>query len=248
MKISIITVTYNSEKYLEQTIISVIEQNYKNIEYIIIDGGSTDNTIQIINKFKNNINYFISESDKGIYDAMNKGIKIATGDVIGFLNSDDIYYDNNVLENIVNAFTNNIDCLYGNIYFVDSNNINKIVRDYSGKNFSLNQFAFGHMPPHPSFYASKKLYNIVGFFKSGYKIAADFDFLVRALINNNAKYMYINLPFVKMRSVGVSSTFKNKILLNQEIFRSCNENMINTNYIKIYSKYFVKFFSFFKKR
>ena len=246
MKVSIITVTYNSEKYLKQTIISVFEQNYKNIEYIIIDGGSTDGTIDIINKYKTNINYFISESDKGIYDAMNKGIKIATGDIIGFLNSDDIYYDKYVVNNIVNEFTNNIDCLYGNIYFVDSNNTNKIIRNYSGKNFSLNQFAFGHMPPHPSFYALKKLYNVVGFFKIGYKIAADFDYLIRALIINKAKYKYINLPFVKMRTGGVSSTIKNKILLNQEIFRSCNENMINTNYIKIYSKYFIKLFSYFK--
>lgn len=247
MKISIITVTYNSELYLEQTILSVINQTYKNYEFIIIDGGSTDNTISIIEKYKQYVTFWISENDKGIYDAMNKGITFASGDIIGFLNSDDIYYDNNILEIISSSFNDNIESIFGDIVYVNNKDTNVLNRHYSSKNFKLKHFSYGHMPPHPSFYALKKVYDKIGFFKDDYKIAADFDYLVRVLLINKIKFKYMNIIFVRMRSGGISSTYKNKIKLNSEIYRSCRENKIETNYLKIYSKYFYKVFSFFFK-
>ena len=245
MKISIITVTFNSDKFLEETILSVKNQTYKNIEYIIIDGDSNDNTINIIKKYSNFINIFITEKDNGIYDAMNKGLKLATGDIIGFLNSDDMYFDNNVLSKIASNFTSNIECLYGNIVFVNSNDTNIIIRKYISKYFKPKYFQYGFMPAHPSFYAKKELYNKVGFFKLGYKISADFDFLLRALLIHNSRYKFINMTFVKMRYGGVSTTIKNKILLNHEIYVSCLENNIKTNKFKIYSKYVFKLLSKF---
>jgi glycosyltransferase involved in cell wall biosynthesis len=244
MKITIITVTYNSEKYLENTILSVLNQTYKNIEYIIIDGGSTDRTISIIEKYANFITTWISEKDVGIYDAMNKGIRNSTGDVIGFLNSDDIFFDNDTIENIANSFNINIECVFGDIVFVDSVNTNKITRHYSAKNFKLHHFSYGHMPPHPSFYALKTLYEKVGFFKVNYKIAADFDFILRSLLIKKSNYEYLNQIIVRMRSGGISSSIKNKILLNKELLRSCKENNIKSTYFKIYLKYIFKIFSF----
>lgn len=247
MKVSIITVTYNSGKYLEQTILSIKNQTHKDFEYIIIDGGSTDNTLEIINNYSNIVSYWISEKDDGIYNAMNKGIKQATGDIIGFLNSDDIFFDNNVLKLLTETFNENIECVFGDIVFVDNDNTSNITRLYSAKNFTLKMFLFGHMPPHPSFYALKTVYNKVGFFKEDYKIAADFDYLVRVFLLHSVKFKYINSTMVRMRVGGVSSTIKNKILLNKEIYRSCRENNLKTNFLKIYSKYIFKVLSFLIK-
>ncbi len=245
MKISIITVTYNSDKYLEQTILSVLNQTYKNVEYILIDGASEDNTIDIIKRYASKINIFISEKDNGIYDAMNKGLSVATGDIIGFLNSDDIYFDDNVLNRVVNAFSDELDCIYGNIAYVKKNNTNIITSFYNSKYFKTNYFQFGFMPAHPSFYAKRTLYNKVGFFKLGYKISADFDYLLRCLLIYKARYKFINMNFVKMRSGGVSTTLKNKIVLNHEILNSCKENNVKTHIFKVYSKYIIKTFSKF---
>jgi len=246
MKVSIITVTFNSVLYLEKSILSVVNQTYKNFELIIIDGGSTDGTLQIIDKYSKYISHCTSEKDQGIYDAMNKGIKKATGDIIGFLNSDDELYDENVLKIITSSFNHNVKCVFGDIVFVDNENTKKILRYYSSKKFSLNQFSYGHMPPHPSFYALRILYDEIGYFKLGYKIAADFDFLIRALSDTSTNYQYINSIIVRMRTGGVSSRIKNKILLNKEIHRSCKENNIKTSYLKIYIKYLYKIFSFIK--
>ena len=207
-----------------------------------------NNTIQIINKYSKFISYWESEKDNGIYHAMNKGINLANGDIIGFLNSDDIYFNDNIIECIVKSFNNNIECIYGDIVFVNKINTNKITRLYSAKNFQLNLFSYGHMPPHPSFYALKNLYNKIGLFKTDYKIAADFDFLLRALLIHGAKFKYVNLIFVRMRSGGISSTLKNKMLLNKEIFRSCIENHIKTSYFKIYIKYFFKLKTLFYRK
>lgn len=248
MKVSIITVTYNSALYLEDTISSIRKQTYKDIEYIIIDGGSTDTTLDIITRHKDVINYFISEKDNGIYDAMNKGIKAATGNIIGFLNSDDFFYDDNVVSSIVNQFSDNIDCIYGDVVFVKSSNLNKPIRLYSSKDFDISQFKYGKMPAHPSFYARSIVYKTVGNLKSTYKIAADFDFILRALLTHKFKFRYLNFIFVKMRIGGISTSFKNKILLNKEILKSCNENNISTNYLLIYSKYFKKIFSYIIKK
>jgi len=245
MKVSIITVTYNSAFYLEDTISSIRNQIYSNIEYIVVDGGSTDRTLEIINNNKDIIKYYISEKDNGIYDAMNKGIKLATGEIIGFLNSDDFFYDDKVINNIVDQFTDNIDCIFGNVVFVKPANLDKYIRLYSSKNFKISQFKLGQMPAHPSFYARSVVYKNVGNFKTNYKIAADFDFLLRVLVTHKYQFKYLNFIFVKMRIGGVSTSLKNKIILNNEILRSCRENNLYTNYLLIYSKYFKKIFSYF---
>jgi glycosyltransferase involved in cell wall biosynthesis len=162
LKVSIVTVAYNSQQHIEDTIKSVLSQSYNKIEYIIIDGASKDNTINIVNKYKDKISCIISEPDKGIYDAMNKGIDNATGDIIGFLNSDDIFYDNEVVANIVNGFDEKTDCIIANIAFVKSSDLNSITRKYSSNKFKPYWFRFGHMPPHPSFYARNTVYkNII---------------------------------------------------------------------------------------
>lgn len=244
MKVSIITVAYNADKYILDTISSVKNQTYKNIEYIIVDGGSSDNTLEIIKSNLDFINIYISESDNGLYDAMNKGLRLAKGDIIGFLNSDDVFFDNNVVENIVANFDKNTDSIFADVVFVENDNLNRITRYYSGENFKVEHFKFGHMPPHPSFYARRDVYLKVGDFKLNYKISADFDYLLRALFIHKTKFKYYKYPLVKMRSGGVSSTIKNKFLLNREILRSFNENNLKTNYLNIYSKYIFKIFSF----
>ena len=180
MKISVITICFNSESTIEKTIQSVLKQNYKNFEYIIIDGGSTDNTINIINKYKSKISKFISEKDRGIYDAINKGINLANGEIISILHSDDRFFDDEVLNNIIKSFKeeNTIDCVIGNTLIVKSN---KILRKYSSKNFKNWMMYFGISPPHPSTFIKKKVYDKIGLYSSDYSIAGDFEFFLRML-------------------------------------------------------------------
>ena len=242
MKVSIITVTMNSEKYLEDTLLSIFSQSYSNIESIVIDGKSTDGTLRILQKYQNEIRY-ISEPDSGIYDAMNKGIEMATGDVIGILNSDDVLFDKDVIMNMVKSFSNEIDCVYGNVILV--NEVNKIVRKYSSSNFRLKDFEFGHMPPHPSFYVRKDAFQKYGYYNTTFKISSDYDLLLRFLYKHKLKSKYLDFILVKMRDGGISSSFKNKWLLNKEVLMSCRLNKVNTNILKVYSKYIFKWRTFF---
>ncbi len=244
MKITIITVTFNSGKYLEEAINSVIRQTYNNIEYIIIDGGSNDDTLSIIEKYKKYISYYISEKDNGIYDAMNKGILASTGEIIGFLNSDDTFYDSDVVKKIFDSFDDNTDCVIGDIIFV--NNKNNLKRKYTSKNFSIKYFEYGHMPPHPSFYLKKNFYINYGLYDINFKISSDFDLISRLMYKNIINFKIIDLVIVRMRDGGISTKISKKILLNNEILDSCKKNNIKTNIIKIYLKYFFKIFSFLK--
>jgi len=245
--ISIITVSYNSKGTITDTIKSVLAQTYTEIEYIIIDGSSTDGTVKLIESFGSRISKFTSEPDKGIYDAINKGIRLSTGNIIGILNSDDFFYDNNVIQKVVDAFdTDVIDAVYGDVKFVDPTNILKVVRNYSSKHFNPEKFKFGFMPAHPSFYVKRDLFGKHGFYKTDYKIAADFELLVRFMYVNHIRCKYIEMPFVSMRTGGVSNkSILSNITLNKEIARACKENGIHTNYFNIYSKYFTKIFEFF---
>jgi len=245
--ISIITVTYNSAGTISDTIKSVLAQTYPNIEYIIVDGFSTDGTVDIINSFGKNISKFISEPDKGIYDAINKGIKIASGDIIGILNSDDFFYDNNVIERVALVFNEKeIDAAIGDVQFVDPLNTSKIVRYYSSKHFNTGKFKYGFMPAHPSFYVKRELFGKLGYYKTDYKIAADYELLIRFLYVNKIRYKYLEMPFVSMRTGGVSNkSICSNFILNKEIARACKENGIRTNYLNIYSKYFLKLFEYF---
>lgn len=244
MKISIITATYNSGLTLRDTIHSVLSQSYPDIEYIIVDGGSKDNTLEIINEYKDKITKVISEPDKGIYDAMNKGISMATGDVIGILNSDDFFTSGNVVENIVKAFeSSDIDAVFGDIHFVKPDNLNKPVRHYTSSIFKPALFRFGFMPAHPSFYVKRTCYEKYGLYDLNYKIASDYDLLIRFLYVNRIKYKYLNMDFVTMRVGGASTeNMKSRVVLNKEIVRACRKYGIYTNLFILSLKYFYKIF------
>jgi glycosyltransferase involved in cell wall biosynthesis len=248
--VSIITVTYNSKSTISDTIRSVLEQTYPGIEYIIIDGLSTDGTQDIVRSFGTKISKFVSEKDIGIYDAINKGIRLSTGEIIGILNSDDSFYTDQVIERVVSAFNeDDIHAVYGDIQFFDREDPSKIVRYYSSKRFNPGMFKFGIMPAHPSFYAKRELFEKFGYYKTDYKIAADFELLIRFLNIHKIRTKYIQMPFVSMRPGGISNkSVISNITLNKEIARACRENGIKTNYLYIYSKYFFKIFEFFGRK
>lgn len=242
MKISIITTTYNSAYTIKDTLVSVYNQTYPNIEHIIIDGASKDNTLEIINNLPNRVTKIVSEPDKGIYDAMNKGIKAATGDVIGILNSDDFFTSDNIIEIVVENFKNcDIDALYGDVHFVNPDDITKSVRYYSSAIFKPSLFRFGFMPAHPSFYMKRECYEKYGLYSLDYKIASDYDLLIRYLHREKIKYKYINKDFVTMRTGGVSTeNFNSIVTLNKEIVRACKKYGIYTNLFILSFKYLYK--------
>jgi glycosyltransferase involved in cell wall biosynthesis len=244
--VSIITVSYNNFKTVSDTIRSVLNQTYPDIEYIIIDGSSTDGTAELINSYGNRISKFISEPDNGIYDAINKGIRLATGSIVGVLNSDDFFHDNFVIDKIAGTFKmHEIDAVFGDAQFVDPDNISRIVRNYTSKHFNPGKFKYGFMPAHPSFYVKRELFEKLGYYKVDYKIAADFELLIRFLYINKIKYMYLEMPFLFMRTGGISNkSIRSKYILNKEILRACKENGLQTNYLFVYSKYFTKMFEY----
>lgn len=207
MKISIVTVTYNSEKTLADTIQSVIRQDYDDIEYIIIDGGSKDGTINIVNKYKEYVHQFISEPDKGIYDAMNKGIFMATGDIVGFLNSDDFFEDEDVVSTIANTMEKDpeLDGIHADLYYVDSINTNKVVRYWCTRPFPKAGFFTGWHPAHPTFYVKKECYCKLGGYRLDMPLSADFELMFRFIQCNHIKVKHIDKVFVRMRLGGATS-------------------------------------------
>jgi glycosyltransferase involved in cell wall biosynthesis len=227
MKVSIITVVYNNEMTINEAIISVLSQSYSNIEYLIIDGNSSDKTVQIINNHKGKLGYFISEKDAGIYDAMNKGIKAATGDVVGILNSDDLYYDHTVIETVMSQFLLNpsLDIIYGDLVYVKSDDIDKVIRNWKSNSYYNNFFDNGNVPPHPSLFVKKSVYEEAGLFNLDFKLAADYEFMLRVFKKNNFKSKYINKVIVKMRLGGATNqSFSNIIKQNKEILLAWKNN------------------------
>jgi glycosyltransferase involved in cell wall biosynthesis len=218
MKVSIITVAFNAEQYIEDAILSVLNQAYSNIEYIIVDGASTDNTLKICKKYKDKISKIISEPDKGIYDAMNKGVYQASGDIIGILNADDFYAHQNVIQHIVDTFiTNNSEAVYGDLLYVHPIHTDKIVRTWKSGPYKENIFLKGWMPPHPSFFLKKECYDKYGLYSLDLKSAADYELMLRMLHKNKVKVSYLNEITTKMRTGGVSnSSFKNRFKANRE--------------------------------
>ena len=217
MKVSIITVCYNSGATIEHTIKSVLMQSYKNIEYIIVDGNSADNTKAIINKYTGSIAIFISEPDNGLFDAMNKGIYAATGDIIGFLNSDDYYKDDLVLEKVIQKFTGNSDAVYGDIVYVDKNDTSKIKRYWHSGNFSRYKMKLGWMPPHPSFFLRNHIYKKYGTFNTDFKISADYELMLRLIYKYKITLAYLPDTLVCMRDGGQSNaTLNNRLKANRE--------------------------------
>lgn len=250
MKISIITVCYNSAAHIADAILSVSRQDYPDIEHIVVDGGSADGTVEILKANKDKIAQWISEPDGGIYDAMNKGLKMAKGDIIGILNSDDFYFNDHIISRVADAFTDQAtDAVYGDLIFVDPDNLNRTVRSYSSAKWNPERFAKGYMPAHPTFFVRKKYYEQYGLFETDYKIAADYEMLIRLLYVHKLHYRYLPITMVKMRKGGVSSNgFKSNIILNREIVRACRKHGIKTSALKIYPKYFNKVFELFNHK
>ncbi len=244
MRISIITTTYNSASTIRDTLESVNAQTYPDIEHIIVDGASKDNTLDLVKKYGKRVSLIISEPDKGIYDAMNKGIKAATGDVIGILNSDDFFTSDDVISAIVFAFENNdIDAVYGDVHYVNPENLNKCIRYYSSAVFKPSLFKFGIMPAHPSFYVKRSCYEKYGLYSLDYKIASDFDLLIRFLYTHKIKYWYLKKDFVTMRTGGESTrNLNNRMLINKEDLKACRKYGITTNIFMIMLKYLYKIF------
>jgi glycosyltransferase involved in cell wall biosynthesis len=249
MKISIITVAFNAADTIEDTIRSVLGQDHPDIEYIVIDGASTDGTQEVINRHRDRIAHVVSEPDNGIYDAMNKGIRLATGEVIGILNSDDFYVDSRVISRVAEAFADeNIGAIFADLVYVRPDNLDKPVRRYNSKGFHPEKFAYGWMPAHPTFFLRKQYYDRYGLYKTDYRIAADYELLIRMLYVHKIPYVYIPEVFIKMRLGGASTrSVRSTIILNKEILRACQENGIATNPLKVYSKYPKKLLELIKR-
>ena len=205
MKVTIITATYNSSDTVRDTLRSVASQSYHSIEHIVVDGASSDHTLDIVSEFPH-INKVISEKDNGIYDAMNKGIALATGDIIGILNSDDFFADDRVVQRIVNAFNQSgCDAVYGDLLYVDRSNVNKIKRVWVAGDYRPTLLYRGWMPPHPTFYVRRHCYEQFGHFNTQFKVAADYDILIRLLLVNRIRVTYIPRVLINMRTGGVST-------------------------------------------
>lgn len=251
IKISIVTVTYNSALTLRDTIESVLAQTYEDIEYIVIDGLSKDKTVDIIREYEPQFAgrmKWVSEKDYGLYDAMNKGIQIATGDVVGILNSDDFFTSNDVIEKVVAGFTEDTDAVYGDIHFVSSDNLYRCVRYYSSKIFKRSLMKMGFIPAHPSFYCRKECFDKLGYYKTDYRIAADFDLLLRFIYVHQIRIKYLPVDMVTMRLGGTSTDgWKSRLVMMNEHLRSFKENGVKTNRFWLSLRYFYKITEYFRK-
>lgn len=248
MTISIITATYNSASTVRYTFDSILSQTYHDIDYIVVDGGSQDGTVDIIKEYEKRFDgrmRWISEKDNGIYDAMNKGIRMAKGGLIGILNSDDFFTSDDVLYTVAENLTEDLDAVYGDIHFVQPDNLNKCVRYYSSRNFRPWAVRFGYMPAHPSFYIRRCIYERYGLYSLEYKIAADFDMIVRLFCKYKIRAKYIEKDFVTMRTGGIStSKISHRILITREDARACRSNGIYSNFLFCSIKYLTKVFEF----
>ena len=218
MKVSIITITYNSAETVEDTIQSVLSQDYSNVEYIMVDGASKDDTMAIVNRYQDKIATIISEPDKGIYDAMNKGICAATGDVIGILNSDDFYADNSVISDIVKAIQqDNADACYADLVYVDRTATDKVIRSWKSGEYRHGDFLRGWMPPHPTFFVKRVYYEMHGLYSLQLRSAADYELMLRFIHKHGISLAYLPRVITKMRAGGQSNvTLKNRWKANKE--------------------------------
>ena len=249
-KISLITVCFNSASTIADTLESVKRQGYKNVEYIVIDGGSTDNTLEIVDRYRQSIDVLVSEKDNGIYDAMNKGIAAATGDFVGILNSDDVFSDDESLNKIAETIRarKDVDAVFGDLIYVNREDLSKKVRLYSSRFFKPWKMRFGFMLPHPTFYARRELFEKLGNYKTDYRVAADFELLCRFL-RKGINYVRIDDVLVSMRDGGISSTgFWWRIHQNLEIVRACRGNGIYTNILLVSLKVPFKLASYLAAR
>ncbi|MGY5731124.1 glycosyltransferase family 2 protein [Vibrio chemaguriensis] len=257
MKVSIITVCYNSSATIENTIKSVKSQTYKDIEYIIIDGGSTDNTNQIINNYSECVDIHISESDEGLYDAINKGIGMATGDVIGILNSDDFFCHEHSVADLISGFvSDDIDGVYSDLVYVQERDTSKVTRLYtskvtrlySSKVYKQSLIKFGLMLPYPTFYVKRSVYEKCGLYKTDYRVAADFE-LIASCVSKGTKLNRVPKITVKMREGGISSSsLLWRVHQNAEIVRAWRDNGIYTNIVMVALKLPYKIFTLLTRK
>lgn len=238
MKVSIITVCYNAESTIEFALQSVLNQDYKDIEYIVIDGASSDNTPSIIKKYEGKIAKIVSEKDNGMYYAINKGIELATGDVVGLLHADDFYASNKIISRIVTEFqSKNIDAVYGDLQYVFKEDINKVFRNWNSNPYNPSLFLKGWMPPHPTFFVKRKCYKDFGKFNTTFSISADYELMLRFLYKHNIKATYIPEVIVKMRVGGVSNiSIQNRIKANMEDRRAWKINGLKPNVLTLFLK------------
>lgn len=247
MKVTIITVTYNSSKYLTDCISSVVKQNYPDIEHIVVDGGSTDGTVDIIKSFGSHIAKWVSEKDNGMYDALNKGMKMATGEVIGILNSDDILASEDVISQIAACFIKyKVDSVYGDLTYVDQKNTEKILRFWKGGEYNRGRFVYGWMPAHPTFYIRREIVEELGGYESHYFTAADYEFMSRYLYRYRVSAHYLSKLIVKMRTGGASNgNLYRRLRANRRDYLAMRKNEIPFPFIASVLKPLIKLHQYY---
>ncbi|MFZ2038572.1 MAG: glycosyltransferase family 2 protein [Minisyncoccia bacterium] len=249
MRVSIVTTTYNTGKTVEDTIKSVLGQTYSDIEFIIVDDESTDNTLEVVNKYKNKITKVVAEKHSGIFGNLNKGMELATGDIIGILNSDDFYVSNDVIETVVNEFKKtNADCVWGDILVVDKDDTNKIIRNWKSSAYKEGEYQKGWHPPHPAFFAKREVYQKYGLFRTDLWTSADYESVLRILEKNKATSSYIPKILTKMRAGGSSSKgIFNWVRGNVGAYRAFKINGLKVSPLFIIRKPLYKLGQFFKR-
>ena len=242
MKITVITVAYNSAGTIAETMDSVAKQTYVDLEHLVVDGASSDDTVKIAQAHSTTLTRISSEPDKGIYDAMNKGLANASGDIVCFLNADDSYADPEVLARVVHEMQQHgLDALFGDVAFFNPSDPERNVRRYRSDRFHPDRLAYGWMPAHPALFMRRSIYQELGGFRTHFRIAGDFDFVARAFAPGRLRYRHLPVIMVRMQSGGISNAgLRSKWLLNQEVLRSCRENGIRTNVFKILYRYAAK--------
>ena len=246
--ISIITATYNSAGTVRDTLESVKKQRYSPIEHIIIDGKSTDATLEIVSNYAH-VSRVLSEKDGGIYDAMNKGIQLATGEVIGILNSDDVYATDHVLQQVADLFKDDsVDACYADLQYVKANDLSQVVRTWKSGSHHPKSFFYGWMPPHPTFFVRRRVYDQVGYFNLTLKSAADYELMLRIFVKHQFNIAYLPQIIVKMRTGGLSNaSFKNRIRANKEDRMAWKMNGLTPYFYTLYLKPLRKLGQFLKR-
>ena len=238
MKVSIITIVFNNRETIADAIESVLSQTYPDIEYIVVDGLSTDGTVDEVRKYGTRISKFVSEKDKGLYDAINKGIKLATGEIIGFLHSDDIFFNANAVASVAAAFeVHQTDSIYADLLYVQKADTGKVVRNWVSGSYNRENFMYGWMPPHPTFYVKKSCYDQYGLYNTGFRSAADYELMLRFLFKHHISTTYIPETLIKMRIGGKSNvTLKNRIRANREDYAAWLVNELQPRFYTRYLK------------